>query len=242
MRCRRVRRVQLEHPAALVLRPRQSLDLHLLDLLRIQLDVFLDFQPVRFGSSVGVGVEADRVLKVLDFRHAPRAPGRPPQLDWLRRLVLDRKVRLGHRRGSCGGGRGGLPLGARQRFGRVAIHRVGVQKPRQPLDLFVVLPVPLSQLGEPTQGDDVFAVEAQDLLEDTERAGVVFLVDEAAGVDDVGADVIGMQLETVLTELDRVIYKPCFTIGVRQGGEVSALGVVPVARFELVDLAGVGHA
>src|SRR3989442_7456835 len=32
-----------------------------------------------------------------------RAPGRPPQLDWLRRLVLDRKIRLGHRRGSRGG-------------------------------------------------------------------------------------------------------------------------------------------
>src|SRR5207247_5984191 len=65
--------------------------------------------------------------------------------------------------------------------------------------------------------------------------------DEAAGVDDVGADGIGMELQAGLSPVNGVIYKPRFTIGVGQGREIPPLRVVPKARFEFVDFAGVGH-
>jgi len=178
LRCGTLRRIQLEHPTAFVLRTRQSLDLNLFDLLRIQLDIFLDFEPIGSCGGVGARVEADWILKVLDFWRRRRWSRRSLQLNrrWL--LVLDREIRLGHRR------RGGsLAFGARQRFGGVSIHRVGVQEPRQPLHLFSVLAVPLGELRESAQGDDVFTIEAEDLLEDAQRRAIVFLVDEAPGVD-----------------------------------------------------------
>ena len=186
-----------------------------------------------------VGVEADWVLEVLDV---PTRGRRRRERCRDRLFVLNREI--GFRHGlRCGcGSRRGFAFGARERFGRVAVHRVGIQQAGQPLDFLFVFPVPLRQLGEAAESDDVLAVQSEDVGEDAQGRGVVLLVDEAAGVDDVGADVIGVELEAVLAEIDGVIYKPCFTIGVRQGGKVSALGVIPKARFELVDLAGVGHA
>jgi len=51
-------RIQLEHPTALLLRARQPFDLDLLDLLRIQLDVFLYLQSVGLGSRMRIRIEA----------------------------------------------------------------------------------------------------------------------------------------------------------------------------------------
>ena len=159
--------------------------------------------------------------------------------------MLDREVRLAHHGSGGFRGRdwlgGHLSLRPGQRFGRVPIHRVCVQQPRQPLDFLFVFPIPLGELGETAECDDILAVELEHLLEDAEGGRIIFLVDEATGVDDVGADVIGVELEAVLAEVDRVIYKPRFTIGIREGRKIASLGIVPKARFEFVDLAGVGQ-
>src|SRR5206468_7201227 len=47
LRFRRRRRVELEHPAPLVLRARQADDVDLLDLLCVELDVLLHLEPLR---------------------------------------------------------------------------------------------------------------------------------------------------------------------------------------------------
>jgi len=72
-------------------------------------------------------------------------------------------------------GSGRLAFGARQRFRRIPIHRVGVQGAAPALDLFSVLAVPLRELRKSAQGDDVFTIEAEDLLEDASAAPSSFL-------------------------------------------------------------------
>ena len=75
-----VRGIQLEHPTALVLRPGEPFDLHLLDLLRVELHFFLDLKAVGFRGGVRAGVEADGVLGVVDDRRTRRGPGFARQL------------------------------------------------------------------------------------------------------------------------------------------------------------------
>ena len=157
--------------------------------------------------------------------------------------MLDREIGLPHR--LCGGrGRrfdSELPPGARQGFRGVTVHRIGIQQARQPLGLFLVPSVPPGELGQGTQGNDVLPIQLEDLLEHACSSRIVLLVDEAAGVDDMSTDIVGVELQAVLTEGDGVIYKSCFTIGVGQGSEIAALGIIIKARFELLDLAGVCH-
>ena len=128
--------------------------------------------------------------------------------------MLDGKIRLCHRRGGCfrggrrsgGSARGGqLAFRARQGFGGIAIHRIGVEETAQPFHRLVVLSSAFGELGQAAQRDDVFPVEVQDLFKDIVGGGVVLLIDQAPGIDDVGTDIIGVQLETFLTQANRVI-------------------------------------
>src|SRR6185503_17026071 len=57
------RGVQIEHPAAFVLRTSQPLDLHLLDLLRIQLDILLHFQTIGLRAACALGLKLIGVSK-----------------------------------------------------------------------------------------------------------------------------------------------------------------------------------
>jgi hypothetical protein len=102
--------------------------------------------------------------------------------------------------------------------------------------------VPLRDFRKDFEREDVFGIEIEHLAKYRLGAGVIFLVNEAATVDDVTADIVRMQLQSGLAQLNGVIYKPRFAIRVRQRREVPPFGILPVARFELFDLASVRHA
>ena len=137
---------------------------------------------------------------------------------------------------------GGLPAHPRQPFGRLPIHRVREQQPIQPLRRLARALGPLGDLGEYLEGEDVFGIQVQHSAEHCLCAAVVFFVDETAAQHDVTADIVGMDLQSVLTIVDRRIYKPRFAIRISQRREVPPLGILPVACLELLDFAGVRHA
>src|SRR5690242_13921496 len=121
------------------------------------------------------------------------------------------------RRGAGGGGGGGghgrrgarldgglrRPApGARQRLRRVAVHWVGREQPGQPIHRFVVAVAALGDLGQDLERQHIFRVECQDLAEYVGGPWVVLLVHETAPEHDVGADVVGVLLETGFAEVD----------------------------------------
>jgi len=63
----------------------------------------------------------------------------------------------------------------------------------------------LSDLRQDLERQHIFRVERQDLAEHIGGARVVLLIHETAPEHDVGADVVGVQLETRRTQLDRSI-------------------------------------
>lgn len=216
----------------------------------LQLEIgFLEGGRRCIGDS---GVE--RAFHVFD--REPRWPGsrrggvRSPELQlfvldlqrcFRRRRLQHDGIRWLHRGGGFGRRGGRLGAHARQSFGRLTVHRIGQQQAIEPLHPVVEAFVALGDFREDLQRENILGIEIEHAAKYFFGGDVVLLVDQAAPVYDVTADVVRVELQTGLTQFDRVIYKPCFAIRVRQGGEVPSLGVFAVARFELLDFAGVGH-
>jgi hypothetical protein len=165
---------------------------------------------------------------------------------------LDRRLRLHEhgrhglfnrccRRWSRRRGRGRFGTDPGEALGRFPVHRVRHEEAIEPLRGGAEPLVALGDFGEHLEGEDVLGIELQDTAEYHVGAGVVFLVDETPSVHDMTADVVGVELQASLAELDGVIYKPCLAIRISERREIPPLGILPVARFELLDLAGVGH-
>ncbi len=78
---------------------------------------------------------------------------------------------------------------------RIAVHRIGREESGQPFRRLAVPAAALGDLRQDFERKDVLGIECQDLAKHIGGAGIVLLIDHAAPEDDVGADVIGMELE-----------------------------------------------
>ncbi len=188
----------------------------------------------RRGRGRGRGRAIGYVLHdEIALRRGPRRRGRgcPPRRTGGDRSRPHRLRHAGRARRGGGGGRGSLgneldhglsgpgptwrcrrrrllrrlALRPAQHLGGIPVHGIGRQQPRQPVDRFVVAAAAQRDLAQDLERQHVLGVQGQHLPEHVGRTGVVLLIHHAAPEDDVGADVVGVSLETSGAQLDRPI-------------------------------------
>ena len=253
--------VDREHPGSFVLRAGEALERRR---LRFELDVFLDLQPLGLRGRVSTRVEVHRAVEHLEVRRRlPRGRqrrdlGTRGPLDFELRLAHRLPRRLGHRggleiyEGRLGrrGGhrhrglrrqRGRLALGAGQRLRGVPVHRVDGEQLTEPVDRYVQPIGTAGNVGENLQRQHVLGIQAQHLAEHRFGSRVVLLLEQAAPVHDVGADIVGVKLQPLAAQVDSKVNLARLAIGVRQWGEVAPLRILVVAVLEFLDFAGVRH-